>query len=192
MAPCPIGEHLIMLCLEVSLIIDLSTIPIPQHLSTPHLSSWTSQEGMWGGGWGGLAQVAGREPASEVTKYRNSVWTKDLSCENSTIFQRTRKIHWILAGSIQGLGPQPALLSYSRSRENHTVLKPQEHASPSPSPLAMSIYREKPWCPRRLFIPEEMEVGFTDKIPFFTTIPWGWRLIRTVRRVLGSSRLMFS
>ena len=59
-----------MVCLEVSLIIDLSTIPIPQHLSTPHLSSWTSQEGMWGEG---LAQVAEREPASEVTKYRNSV-----------------------------------------------------------------------------------------------------------------------
>ena len=37
-----------MLCMEVSLIIDLSTIPVPQYLSTPHLSSWTSQEGMWG------------------------------------------------------------------------------------------------------------------------------------------------
>lgn len=35
--------------MEVSLIIDLSTIPVPQHLSTPHLSSWTSRR-EWGAG----------------------------------------------------------------------------------------------------------------------------------------------
>jgi len=44
---------------------------------------------------------------------------------------------------------------------------------------------------KRLFIPEEMEVGLTDKIQFFTTIPWGWRLMRGVR-ILGSIRLTFS
>lgn len=47
--------------------------PTPVHTT---LSSWTPQEGMWDGGGGGgrvLAQAAGRELASEVTKYRNSV-----------------------------------------------------------------------------------------------------------------------
>lgn len=46
LAPCP-TEHIVQLCMEVSLIIDLS-IPVPQHLSTPHLSSWTSRR-EWGG-----------------------------------------------------------------------------------------------------------------------------------------------
>lgn len=153
-------------CTEMSPIIDLSTIPAypaPVHtLDIPGKECGGVQHRQLEETW---------QPRLQNTGTLSRI--QDLSCSGNTIFQRTIKACYIWPDSVQGLGPQPALRSYSRSRENHIVLKPQEHVGPSLSPLAMSIYREEPRCPKRPFVPEEREAGLTDKIPFFTTTPWG-------------------
>lgn len=80
------------------------------------------------------------------------------------------KTYYLFEDALQGPGPQLTLQCYSRSGENHVVLKPHENLRPPSFTPAMSTYREKPECPKRFFVPEELELGLTEKILVFTTI----------------------
>lgn len=108
--------------------------------------------------------------------------TKDFSCGSRIIFQRTRENCYILVDTIQGLGPQATLQFCNKFRENHKALRPQEHFF---TPVHEHSHRRAKLS-KRLFIPEEMEVGLMNKIQFFTTTLLGWRLMRADRRIVGS------
>lgn len=151
MAPYPKGEHKTYGCREVPRIIDLSNIPTspaPIHMHIP-----------------------GREYAGIQHRQLEETWHQRLQNIGSLIPKISLwKQHNIFEDALQGPGPQLTLQCYSRSGENHVVLKPHENLRPPSFTPAMSTYREKPECPKRFFVPEELELGLTEKILVLTTI----------------------
>lgn len=63
---------------------------------------------------------------------------------------------------------------------------------PTPSPPNHEHLQGRMKLSKGLFTPEAMDMGLTEKIHFFTTILWSWRLMKAVRRGLGSIGVTFS